>query len=34
MMQRNPRLPVGISSFEKMRTEGYLYIDKTQHIYA
>lgn len=28
-----PKLPVDISSFEKMRTEGYLYVDKTQHIY-
>ncbi|GAK55245.1 hypothetical protein U27_02077 [Candidatus Vecturithrix granuli] len=27
------KLPVDISSFEKMRTEGYLYVDKTQHIY-
>ena len=27
------KLPVDISSFEKMRTEGYLYVDKTRHIY-
>ena len=27
------KLPIGIQSFEKLRTEGYLYIDKTTHIY-
>ena len=27
------KLPIGIQSFEKLRTEGYLYIDKTAHIY-
>ena len=27
------KLPVGISSFEKIRKEGYLYIDKTEYIY-
>ncbi|MDL2212354.1 ATP-binding protein [Bacteroides sp. OttesenSCG-928-E20] len=26
------RYPVGIQSFEKLRTEGYLYVDKTLHI--
>ncbi|WP_407444291.1 AAA family ATPase, partial [Fibrobacter sp.] len=27
------KLPIGIQSFEKLRTEGYLYIDKTTRIY-
>ncbi|MCQ2314776.1 MAG: ATP-binding protein [Bacteroidales bacterium] len=27
------KLPIGIQSFEKLRKEGYLYIDKTAHIY-
>lgn len=31
-MQR-VKYPVGIQSFEKLRTDGFLYIDKTAHIY-
>ena len=27
------KLPIGIQSFEKLRKDGYLYIDKTAHIY-
>ena len=27
------RLPVGIQSFEKIRKEGYLYVDKTDIIW-
>ena len=27
------KLPIGIQDFEKLRTGGYLYIDKTDHIY-
>ncbi len=27
------KLPIGIQNFEKLRTEGYLYIDKTARIY-
>ncbi|MBQ0129397.1 MAG: AAA family ATPase, partial [bacterium] len=27
------KLPIGIQSFEKLRNEGFLYIDKTTHIY-
>lgn len=27
------KLPVGIQSFEKIREEGYLYIDKTRYVY-
>lgn len=27
-----PKLPIGIQSFEKLRREGYLYIDKTMYI--
>jgi len=28
-----PRLPMGISSFEVLRTRGNVYVDKTEHIY-
>ncbi|WP_338764562.1 AAA family ATPase [Bernardetia sp. ABR2-2B] len=28
------KLPIGIQSFEKIRTENYLYVDKTEHIYS
>ena len=27
------KLPIGIQSFEKLRNEGFLYVDKTQYIY-
>jgi len=27
------KLPVGIQDFEKLRTEGFLYVDKTRYIY-
>ena len=27
------RYPIGIQDFAKIRQEGFLYIDKTQHIY-
>ena len=27
------KLPIGIQSFEKLRTEGYCYVDKTAHIF-
>jgi len=27
------KLPVSINDFETMRTEGYLYVDKTRHIH-
>lgn len=33
MESRPLKLPVDISSFEKMRSEGYLYVDKTRFIY-
>ena len=29
----NRRLPVGIQSFEEIRKEGYLYVDKTDIIW-
>ena len=29
----NMKLPIGIQDFEKIRTGGYLYIDKTEHVY-
>ena len=31
--KERPKLPIGISSFEFMRTQGYLYVDKTPWIY-
>ena len=27
------KLPVGIQGFEKIRTDGFLYVDKTEYIY-
>lgn len=27
------KLPIGIQSFEKLRREGYLYVDKTALVY-
>ena len=27
-----PKMPIGVQSFEKMRTEGYAYVDKTWFI--
>ena len=27
------KLPIGIQSFDKLRTENYLYVDKTEFIY-
>lgn len=27
------KLPIGIQDFEKLRTEGFLYVDKTEYIY-
>ncbi|GHV29389.1 ATPase AAA [Bacteroidia bacterium] len=32
-MSINRKLPVGIQDFEKLRTENYLYVDKTQYLY-
>jgi len=32
-MVNNRKLPVGIQDFEKLRTTGYLYVDKTEYIY-
>ena len=32
-MAAKNKYPVGVQSFEKLRKEGYLYIDKTQFIY-
>ena len=31
-MPQLQKLPIGLQNFEKIRTEGYLYVDKTQHI--
>ena len=33
-MKANHNYPVGVQSFEKIRRDGYYYIDKTQHIYS
>ena len=27
------KLPIGIQDFESLRTDGYLYVDKTEQIY-
>lgn len=32
-MENNRKLPAGIQDFEKLRTEGYLYVDKTAYIH-
>ena len=32
-MEPARKLPIGIQSFEKLRTEGYLYVDKTDWVY-
>jgi len=32
-MAAKRKYPVGIQSFEKLRTEGYLYVDKTPLVY-
>jgi hypothetical protein len=32
-MSNKRNLPVGIQDFEKLRTENYLYVDKTQYLY-
>ena len=33
MSMERRKLPVGIQSFEKIRTDGFLYVDKTEYIY-
>ncbi|MDR0988647.1 MAG: ATP-binding protein [Prevotellaceae bacterium] len=33
MMETRRKLPIGIQSFEELRTGGYLYVDKTAYIY-
>ena len=32
-MEQPRKLPIGIQSFEKLRTQGYLYVDKTAIVY-
>lgn len=32
MVNANLKYPIGVQSFEKIRTEGYLYVDKTEYI--
>ena len=32
-MQEFRKLPIGIQDFEDLRKNGYIYIDKTEHIY-
>ena len=31
-MNKLPKLPIGIQTFEKLRMEGYLYVDKTRYL--
>ncbi|NJO01748.1 MAG: AAA family ATPase, partial [Bacteroidia bacterium] len=31
-MKELQKLPIGIQDFEELRTNDYLYVDKTQHI--
>ncbi|MDR3264516.1 MAG: AAA family ATPase, partial [Synergistaceae bacterium] len=31
-MTKLPRLPIGIQTFDEIRTEGYLYVDKTKYL--
>ena len=33
MEQMSRKLPIGIQSFESLRTDGYLYVDKTRYIH-
>ena len=33
VMNGNRKLPIGIQSFEELRKEGYLYVDKTDLVY-
>jgi Holliday junction resolvase-like predicted endonuclease len=32
-MSINRKLPIGIQDFEKLRTEGFVYVDKTEYVY-
>ena len=32
-MEQMRKLPIGIQDFEKLITDGYIYIDKTEYIY-
>ncbi|MDR1243709.1 MAG: AAA family ATPase, partial [Endomicrobium sp.] len=27
------KLPIGTQTFEKLRTDNYVYVDKTEHVY-
>jgi hypothetical protein len=31
-MPKPPKLPIGIQTFERLREEGYLYVDKTKYL--
>ena len=33
MIESSRKLPIGIQTFEKIRKEGYLYVDKTELIW-
>jgi hypothetical protein len=33
VMSNNRKLPIGIQDFEDLRTNDYLYVDKTAYIY-
>ena len=32
MITHLPKLPIGIQTFEEIRKEGYLYVDKTKYL--
>ncbi|MBQ0030509.1 MAG: AAA family ATPase, partial [Bacteroidales bacterium] len=32
-MAKKTLYPIGIQTFEKIRTENYLYVDKTEYVY-
>ena len=33
MQEKNRKLPIGIQDFERIRKEGFLYVDKTEYVY-
>ncbi|MDR1525903.1 MAG: AAA family ATPase, partial [Tannerella sp.] len=33
MILNSRKLPIGIQDFEKLRTDGFVYVDKTEYLY-
>ena len=33
MINHTKKMPIGIQSFQKLREDGFLYVDKTEYIY-